>query len=804
MHSLLQDVRFSLRLIRKRPGMSVLVLAALVLGIGVNSAVFSVVNADLLRPVPLSAVERVAFIYAKSPQSAFVSVSYPEFQDWKEQSRSFQDMAVFQFVSFSLKQNGQPEHLLALATSASYFKIMGISPAMGRDFIPTDDLPGAARVAVLSHRLWQRRFGGDPAILGKTIVLDSQVYSVVGVLPPNDLPPFGWDLWVGLGPFLDQRLMNREMRHFYAVGRLAPAADLPHAQQEMETIAGRLAEAYPKSNKDMGAHVESVTDQFLAGDRKALSLIVVASGLVLLLACVNVITVFIASAIERRKELSVRLALGAARAAILRQLFVQSLIFATVGGSLGLLLAKAGLAYLIHRFPAVVFRFRETTIDHTVVWFTICLALGSTLLSSILPGLYTARLNINTELKGEWSGTVFSKYRSLGQGALIVLEVAMAAGLSLVSGLLIKSFYELQKVNLGFSPRHVVSFLVSLPDAEYKDDTVKAAFYQRAVDNLKAIPGVESASATFTLPLVTGTHFINLQVDSSSPHAAERPFVDSDMVSPGFLATLKIPIIQGRDFTDADRAGASPVAIVDELLAARMWPGESPLGKRLRLADITDNGPPWREIVGVVPQVKYAGPEGEVERAQVYEPLYQHPTSVTWFVMNTTTSFPVLRPPTEKAIHDLAPDLSLDRFRLLDDFLDQREAPRRVSLVLLSGFAAMGIALGMIGIYGVVSNSVVRRRREIAIRMALGATIRSSIVLVTRLGLLATLVGIALGSILVISLTSVLSAYLFGVSALDPRVYLFGAGAIAALALVASVIPAATLLRLSPQDVLRE
>jgi predicted permease len=483
---------------------------------------------------------------------------------------------------------------------------------------------------------------------------------------------------------------------------------------------------------------------------------------------------------------------------------VQSLLFALVGASAGLLVAKVGLAQIIAKFPFAVSRFQETTIDRTVIWFTVGMAVGAALLATVLPSLYTARLNINSELKGEWSWSALSKYRFLAQGALIVFEVALAASLSLVSGLLIKSFYEIEKVNLGFNPHGVLSFQISLPKNHYQDHALKTAFYDQVIQKLRAIPGVQSASGSYTLPLGTGTHFINLQVDSQSPLAVQRPFVDDSSILPGFFASMKIPILQGRDFTDSDRTGAPPVAIVDELLASRMWPGQSALGKHLRLADITDNSPPWREIVGVVRQIRYYGPEKDVGRLQVYVPAYQNSVPLVSFIMDTTISPEALRAPIEKAVHDVDPELPVDNFRTLDDYFDRIEASRRISLFLLSSFAAVGILLGMIGIYGVVSNSVVRRRREIAIRMALGSSVTRSIVLVTKLGLLSTLVGILLGSLIVFSLSKILSSLLFGVKPLDPLVCLVSAVAIAALASLASLTSVASLLRLHPQDVLRE
>ena len=805
MHSLFEDVRFSFRLVRKRPGMSLLVLAALALGIGVNCAVFSVVNAVLLRPVPLAHPEQIVFVYAKSQQSSTLSVSYPEFKDWQEQSRSFQSMAALESNYFNLTGNGPPEHLKGLAVTASYFQTLGVVPAIGRDFTKGDEVPGAARVAVISHGLWERRFGGDPAVLGKTLVLDGQPYTIVGVLPASQFTYVQfWDVWVGAGPFLNQHMMSRETRYFFVLGRLAASATTASAQSEMEAIASRLTAEYPQSNKNIGINIQSLVGAFTSGGTKPLWLMQVAAGLIFLLACVNVVTVFIAGAIERRKELSIRLALGATRFAVLRQLLVQSLGFAAVGAGAGLLAAEVGLVYLVDKFPFAVGRFQETDVDHTVLWFTIGLAIIASLLATILPSLYVSRLNISSELKGEWSWSALSKYRTVAQGALIVFEIALAAGLSIVSALLIKSYYQTERVDLGFDPHGVLSFQVSLPKAQYGDDAAKARFYDQVIQKVRTIPGVQSATASYTLPLGTPTHWINLQVDATSPLAGQRPFVDESSVLPDYFRSMKIPILQGREFTDSDRPGSPPVAIVDKVLASRMWPGQSALGKRLRLADISDNGPPWREVVGVVGQVRYYGPERGIMRSQVYTPAYQHPVPSICFIVNTSIRAAGLQSPIENAVHSIDAELPVDNFSTLDDYFDRIEGGREVSLLLLSSFAAIGIILGMIGIYGVVSNSIVRRRREIAIRMALGSSVRRCILLVTKLGLLAASVGIAVGSLIVFALTKILSSFLFGVKPLDPGVYILSILVVAALASIASLISIGAVLRLQPQDVLRE
>jgi len=806
MYSLIQDFRFSLRLMRKRPGMTFLVIAALVLGIGANTAVFTVVNSVLLRPFPLPEPNRVVIIWATSKQIPNMGVSYPEYLDWKEQSHSFQSMAALQAISFNMTGRGHAEHLNGIKASASFFKVLGLPPALGRDFTEEDDRPGASRVAIMGRGFWERRFGSDPGILGKTLILNDQPYTVVGVEPDN---PFYWirgfDVWVPEGLFIDQKVMNRETRYLAVVARLAPSATRPRAQTEMEAIAIRLADEFPQSNKDVGVTVVGLAEMLTVGGRKPLLLLLSASSLILFLACINVVTVLVSSALERRKELSVRLALGADRSMLLRQMFVQSCLFALVSGSLGLVMAKAGVAFLVNRFPYLLARFQETHVDRSVVLFTIGTALLVSLIASLLPALYIFKLNINSELKGDWTWSALSKYRAAGQGALIVFEVSLAVSLALVSGLLIKSFHEVEKVDLGFKPARVLSFQVSLPTARYGEADRISAFYRQAIQKIRNIPGVRSASAISTLPLSGAVHFINLQVENGQTEiATQRPFVDSPSVLPGYFETLRSPILQGRDFHDADTMSAPAVAIVDEVLAKRMWPGQSPLGKRIRLADIGDNAPPWREVVGVVRQVKHYGPEKEVPRMQVYVPLFQQPTPLMSFVVDFLADQRSIRSGAEEAILELDKDLPLDNFRTLDDLLSVYVSGREVSVLLLGSFAGIGITLCMIGIYGVVSNSVVRMRRELAIRMALGASVRNAIVLVIKVGLIGALGGILIGSAIVLSLTRVLSAFLFGVTPLDFSLYLVSAALIIVLALIACLVPAQSVLRLNPQDVLRE
>jgi putative ABC transport system permease protein len=599
--------------------------------------------------------------------------------------------------------------------------------------------------------------------------------------------------------------MERDTWWFFTVGRLRPGVSLTQAQAEMNTIASRLAAQYPQTNKNIGINVVSMAENLTADGRRPLPLLMLASSLIFLLATVNVMTLFVASVVERSQELSVRLALGAARSSLLRQVLIQALIFATMGAALGLLLAKIALAVFIHRFSDVMLRVRETAIDFRVVSVTIAMALSTTLIASLLPALYTFRLKIGNALhQGEWSSLAL-RYRMFGRGALILFEVALASGLSLVSGLLIKSFYEVQRVDLGFNPHHVFSFQINPPPDHYKEPEKQAALYKVAVEKLAGLPGVEFVSGTSGLPLTNQGWLNALKVDMQSPLVGQELMVEDEAILPGFFKAMRLPLLQGRDFSDADHQGTPSVVIVDDVLAAKLWPGQNPLGKRVQMALIRGEPLHWLEVVGVVREIKhFGGPEAKVRWMQVYVPQYQDTTSAISFVIDTTIPEAAVKSAVEKALYDLDKDLPVENFETMDGYLDNFLNGRKVGLLLLSTFALIGIVLGLIGIYGVVATSVTQRRREIAIRMALGATPSRTVVLVTRLGLLATLGGIVIGSVIVMSLTRLLASLLFGISTVDPSIYGISALSILVLALVASMVPAMRLFRFNIQTILRE
>lgn len=806
MHPLIQDLQFTLRLIRKRVGMAILVLAALGLGIGLNSAIFSAVNAIILRPLPIHEPDRVVWLHSRVNRTGGqLGTSYADFLDWKAQSHLFESMAAMYFFSATLSGQGTPKHIKVVGISASGFDVWGIQTASGRNFTNADDDPGANRVVILTYAFWQHQFGGDPSILGKDLVLDDRQYTVIGVLQPTPINALTYsDVYVTNGPLLNQpHIMERDTRWFFPLGRMKPHVSIAQAQAEMDTIASRLASQYPATTKDMGIRVESMTENLTSGNGKPLLLLILASSLIFLLAVLNVMTIFLAAALERAQELSVRLALGSPRSTLLRQLLLQALMFAVVGAGLGLLFAKLGLVYFLDRFPNAAQRFHETNIDLRVIAVTLAMTLCTTLASTLVPALYAFRLEIGNELRGEPGSS--NRRRSLPRGILILSEVAFASGLALVAGLLIKSLYEVEKVDLGFTPHNVLSFQITPPLNRYKEPEKQSALYKAALEKLGSLPSMQSVSGISSLPLTSQALVNSMDPDSQSPLFGKPLLVEEESILPGFFQVMRLPVLEGRDFTNADRKDTSPVVILDDVLAAKLWPGQSPLGKHLRMALFTGEPGPWREVIGVVKEIKHFGPERQVKWMQVYVPQYQDPSPALSFVVNTALSNDAAKNAALKTLQELDRDLPVESFETLDSYLNRNYlSGRHASLALLTAFAAIGILSALFGIYGVVANAVTQRRREIAIRMALGATPIRTAFLVSRLGLFATIGGVLIGSAIVISLSRLLSSMLYGVTALDPAIYILSATLVILLAIIASIVPLMRLFRFNIQQILRQ
>jgi predicted permease len=795
---LINDLRFTISLLLKRPGMSCLIFAALLFGIGVNTAIFSVVNAVLLRPLPIFQPERVVRLYATVNQTSSMGISYPEYLDWKAQNHSFEALSVIRAFSFILSGgNGLPEHLKAFSISACGFDVFGVSTILGRNFNEEDDRPGASPVVILSYAFWDRRFAKAPTILGRSITLDDHDYTIIGVLQAPHINLLQYpDVWVPNGPLVTDQIMSRERRFYFAAARLKPTITFAAAQADLQLISSRLASQYPNSNKDMGIRFVRWSDLLIADSTQPLSLLLTASTLIFFLACINTLTLLLSNTADRSNEFIVRAAMGATRFHIARQLFIQAFVFVAIGTLLSLLAAKAALILFMHRFPNVLSRLQETSIDFNVILFISAMALATIILATALPAWYALQsINKTVAIR-----RAFSKYGAFRDGIFIAAQVALASALALVSGLLVKSFYQVTMVDLGFNPQHVFSFQLNLPPRYTAE--AQSLFYQQALEKFSNAPGMSATSGISSLPLTTQGNSITLQIEHLTTQ--ENPFVENESVLPALFQTLEVPLLQGREFTAADRNNTTPVAIVDDVLANHFWPGQTAVGKRIRLVDDPNNAVPWREIVGVVRQIKHFGPEAKVRWPQVYVPAYQQPTAVLSFVTTTNLPESQVRANALKAIHELDATLPLDDFQTMDTLLDGYTASRKASLILLSLFAFASTTLGVIGIYGVVSNAVVRRRKELAIRMALGATSRSIVFLIAKVPLFTSLIGITCGIAIIMSCTRILSSLLFGITALDSAVYLYTTSVILACVLLAALLPARTILHLNPQDILRQ
>jgi putative ABC transport system permease protein len=776
--------------------------------VGVNSAIFSIVDIALIRPLPFEDPDRLVYIQTKSSKFQGISVSYSDFLDWKSQSRSFTDMAVSRRFNFNMTGRGIPSLLAGNMVSSSYFKVLGVPPLKGRDFQDDDDRRGANRVAIIGYALWEVRFGKDENIVGQILTLDDQPYTIIGVAPKSQAVA-QTAVWVPIGLFADQDLRDRNHRYSRVYARLAPGVSEAQAQAEMDGVARRLASDYPISNNGFGVRVVQMSEFLVGGTRKTYLLLLLASSVILLLGCIHVTTVQVAGVMERQKELSVRLALGASRFRLLRQLMIEVVLLASVSAIIGLVAAHISTTVIVNRYAFLLPVLLESSIDPAVVWFTVLAALVSTSLAYLIPGVYAVNVNIVSALKGESPFSALSRFPSVGRFASVVFQVSVTLALCLSSGLLIKSLYRVVAVDLGFRPQQVLVCYMSLPAARYPSQEKVADFYDRLVPVLKAVPGVQSATIISRLPLTGAYNAVPIEFAgrNESLPAAERPTVDVLEVLPGYFSTLQIPLFQGRDFNENDHKDAPMVAVVDDVLAAKIWPRQNALGQRLRLADPGDASAPWLEVIGVVRQVKQYGPEQAVPRMQVYVPIRQekHSAPTVAAVVRFDRDVTLVRTGIQQAVYGMDQELWLNAFQTLDSLYHVSEGRRKVSTALISSFAGLGILLGILGIYGAVASAVVRMRRELAVRIALGSTRSQAIVTLMKWIFVSLGVGLSIGILLAFSLKKILASFIFGVGALDPGVYLTACSFVVVLCLAASLIPAwRSVRRVDPQDVLRE
>ncbi len=806
MSSILQDVRYALRAMLAARGFTAVVLLTLMLGIGANAAIFSVVNGVLLRPLPYADPDRLVSILHND---AYSSVSEPEFADYKRDSRTFAGLAAWAFGSGNLTGDGEePEVAQAARVSDGFFRILGVSPRLGRAFLPEEDTPNGAPVVILSHGLWQRRFGGDPAIIGKDVAINGRPRTVVGVMPPRfEYPSKDVALWVPLRLNFDS-LWTRNNHYLRMIGRLAPDATLERATTELTALAARMSVDFPDvyaPGSPLIPQLTPVEDVLLGKTRPYLYALLGAVGFVLLIACVNVANLLLARGEARRKDTAIRSALGASRTRIIRQALTESALHSLFGGVLGLALAWAGVRLLVGLAPEGIPRIEEIRVDVPVLAFTLALAILTGLVFGVVPALRSARSDAGEALKDAGRTTGQGRGLARARSALVVAEIALAVVMLAGAGLMLRSLWKLQAIDLGFSPENVLTMRVNLPQAAYPEER-PALFYAGLLDRVHALPGVRAAAIVGDLPIGDAHSTWSILIDNAPmTTVSNAKGAMPQQVTPRYFETMRIPVVRGRPFTPQDRANAPLVVVVNEAMAKEMWPGKDPIGGTVKMLNETS---PRATVVGVVKDVRNNGFLGEVP-STMYFPHEQAGQSAyfTPAVMNLvvrTSGDPLAVAPAIRGIlRELEPLAPVSRVTTMEQIVASSVAGRRFTTQLLTGFAVLALLLAGIGTYGVISYGVTQRTFELGLRMALGAERKQVLRLVLGEGLRLALIGAALGIGGAILASRVIRGMLVSVTGSDPATLSVVLVVLVGVALLASLIPASRAMRVSPMSVLR-
>jgi putative ABC transport system permease protein len=804
---MLQDLRFGLRMLLKHKGLTIVAVLTLALGIGANAAIFSVVNAVLLNPLPYPNPERVVTIAQTAADAGSVPMSYPNFLDLRAQQTVFAEMSAAVPVGMILTGMGDAERFIGKYATGSFFATLGVQPQLGRLFTTAEDKAGCERVIVLTHGLWQNRFGGDPNVLGRSITMNSEPWTIIGVLRADfDFYGSGGNsFFVPIGRLLDQEYMHRRASRplLWVTAQLKPGVTIERAQTELNVIAARLEQQYPEANKGKSVTLRSFMDDYVGDNRQVLLVLLAAVTMVLLIACANVANLLLARAAGRGREIALRLALGASRWRIVRQLLTESVLLALTGGALGLLLATWGLELIVKLDPNAMARLDEIKLDGRVLGFTLLISLLTGVIFGSAPAWQTTRMGLQDALK-EGGRNSSGGGRRLRQ-ALVVAEIALSLLLLISAGLLLRSFQQMTQVDPGFEPKNVLTMRLRLPDAKYRESAQTLAFLRQVHERVSALPGVQQASFSHGVPL-GGRELNEYQLIGQADDAAQGYVALDRTISEGYHATLGIRLVQGRYFTAQDNGTSAPVAIVDEAFVRRHFPNGSALGQQLRFKGDEE---PWREIVGVVRNVKHGGLDhaGHIE---IYRPFTQ--TSAHWLadltrsmdlVVKTATNANSFILPIKKQIQAIDPDQPIANVRTMEEYLARSITPRRFTLTLLGIFAAVALVLSAIGIYGVMSYTVAQRTQEIGIRMALGAQVGDVLTLVLRGGMQWALVGVLFGLIGAFAATRLLRNLLFGVSATDPLTFMGISLLLTLVALLACYLPARRAAQVDPLIALR-
>ena len=810
MGTLLQDFRYGLRMLAKKPGFTLIAVMALALGIGANSAIFSVVNAVLLRPLPFENPERLVQVWGTNAKRGQTKApfSYQNFADFREQNQSFEYMAAYTDASAAFTYADAPEQIEGCGSTADLFKVLGAKPLLGRTFEREDEVAGGTKIVVLSYNLWQRRFNSDPKIISQQIKFDGESYTVIGVMPKGFQFPLDDDnpeFWIPLDP---EQSFNKERgaNYLHVVGRLKPGTTLEQAGSEMVTIASHLEQAYPDKNTGKSVNLLSLHEQLVGAIRPALLVLLVAVGFVLLIACANVANLLLARASSRHKEIAIRTALGAGRRRIIRQLLTESLLLALCGGAVGLLLSLWGVDVLSAAIPADIPRVKEIGLDARVLGFTTAVSFLTGIIFGLAPALQASKTDLNESLKEGGRGSTEGLGRNRVRSILVVLEVALSLVLLISAGLLIKSFFQLMNVKPGLDPEHVLTASIALPPAKYAEVEQQTAFFQQVMEKVRTLPGVDSVAVVNPLPL-SNSFIQNILTLLDRPPAApgERLITNTRFVSPDYLRVMGIPLLKGRTFTEHDGGDRPYVFLVNETFVQRYYPNEDPIGKRIRLSvrPSPDKPDAEGEIVGVVGDVKHQTLDKE-SGPETYLPYINMGESYMTLVTRTGAGDPsALTSALRVAVQQVDKDQPVFDIMTMNQILARSVATRRFNMLLLGVFAAIALILAAVGIFGVMNYSVTQRTHEIGIRMALGAQAGDVLKMILGQGMILTLIGVVAGLTAAFVLTRVMTGLLYGVSATDPLTFAGVSVLLSIVALIACYIPARRATKVDPMVALR-
>src|SRR5580692_6864132 len=813
MTGLIQDMRYGLRQLRKSPGFSAVAVITLALGIGVNTGIFSVVNAVLLRPLGFRDPHQLVRVYHVPPPKSFpgiarFSVSAANYLDWQGQNHVFDKMAIYAYCRFDLTGGDKPEQVDASAVSSGFFATLGVKPMLGRLFSPEEDQPGRSHVVILSHKLWQEHFGATPDIVGRNLNLDGQAYFVAGVMPADFQYPDYAQIWVPMA-WTDKQRAVRGEHHYGVIAHLTPGVELKRAQADMDTISRRLELSYPEDDKGWGAVVVPLHDDLVSDVRPALLVLLGAVAFVLLIACVNVANLALAKTFSRQKEIAIRTALGATPARVLRQILTETVLLALLGGALGLAFAHFAVRLIVAFLADKLPHSTDVGLDAKVLAFTAVISIITGMVAGALPALRLTRRDVNQALKQGLGRTDADSSGHRTRSALVVSEVALSLMLLIGAGLMIRSFQKLRNVNPGFDSRGVLTMTAMVSRAKFSSPAQQVSFFDRVLQRVRSLPGVESAGVIDDLPLNDeGSHQPIAVEGRPVVPMSEQPEVDVRLSTPGYRSALHIPLLRGRDFSDTDVAGRPAVVLISESMARQFWPGEDPLGKRLTLTFFPDA---VREVVGVVGDVKLDSLDQARPSATLYFPLDQVtvPTNGGW------TSFPMtlvvrshsgsgeLASAVSNAVHEVNRDMPLVDISTMDDLVANSLSQPRFNMLLLGAFAGLALLLAAVGIYSVLSYSVKRSVREIGIRLALGAPVGDVLRMVVLEGMKPTLLGVGVGTVGALALGRALSSLIYEVKPTDPLTFLAVAALLAVIALIACIIPAYRATKVDPMVALR-